>query len=491
MRSNKALLAGITTGLALCCSPAVLAQANVDLNTWSKKGPSGNGNWTVAADGSSVFQSINGNPTYFVSPNNFFNTTIEGRFGVETTADDDYIGFVFGYNEPGDNSTDASFFLFDWKQFNQSGTELGFRLSRVNGTNTPPFSNAENDNLPNYDVLAINTGTGTGSGTLGWADNTVYDFDLLFGDDRIKIDISGGTGEFASGLTIFDLTPSDVGFTAFETGQFGFYNYSQQSVRYESFTRTDDPVLATTPGDGGTLDFGNVRVSDTTTESVEVVNAGGPGSTLNGTAPTPIDPAFSLATVPDSFLLGESDSTSFDYSFTPNARGVASELVNISSDDPDDTDGHDITLTGRGVGPVYDAANSLDFGSVDANAVQSLFITLSNITTDGDLGGLTDLTLNDITINGDDAVLFSVVGFTLGETISAGADYLLEIQYTGDGTLDLKDAFLLIETDEGALLAGDGSDYQVDLSANAVPEPASLMLLGLGCLAMSRRRRRD
>ena len=205
---------------------AAFAQTSVDLNTWSQKGTSSNGNWTVENGGDSVYQSVNGSPTYYVSPNDFFNTTIEGSFLQDQARsggfnDDDFMGFVFGWNEPGDNTTDASFYLLDWKQGNQNGTEAGFRLSRVNGTNTPPFSNAENDNLPNYDVLAINTTSSNPGDVGGWVDNTSYDFSLLFTADRIKIDITGGTGVFQPGVTIFDLAPSDVGLTQFETGQFG------------------------------------------------------------------------------------------------------------------------------------------------------------------------------------------------------------------------------------------------------------------------------
>src|SRR5690606_6053488 len=91
----RALVMG---AFATLSTAAFSATIPIDLNTWEKRGPSANGNWTVTPDGSSVFQSINGDPTFFVSPDNQINKTIRGSIRVETTTDDDYIGFVFGFN---------------------------------------------------------------------------------------------------------------------------------------------------------------------------------------------------------------------------------------------------------------------------------------------------------------------------------------------------------------------------------------------------------
>jgi len=488
MKRSMIIVALAAAALALVgFSPATAwAQTNVDLNTWNQKGSPSNGNWSVQDGGASVFQSINGQPTYFVSPNDFFNTTVEGRFGVETTSDDDFIGFVFGYNEPGDNNTDASFFLLNWKQGNQSGTERGFRLARVNGTSTPPFSNAENDNLPNYDVLATNTGTGGGS--LGWADNTEYDFDLLYTDSRIKVDIAGGTGEFAGGLTVFDLSPADVGFTQFETGQFGFYNHSQPNVRYESFTLTE-PVLDTSPADGGTLDF-LARVGDSDSEAVNVANAGGAGTLLTGSAGGPGDPAFTGPAESASFSLGSAEDTDFTYTFNPNARTDGTPITDAITITANEDDDHTITLSGQGVGPVFNGPASAAFGDVDADATVGQLINLSNVTSDGDLGALTDLTLNSITIGGADAALFALDNFTPGQIIAAGDVFGLVVNYVGDGTLGEKEAFLTLATDQGAPLAGDGADFQIDLTATAVPAPGSgvMGLLAVALGALTRRR---
>jgi hypothetical protein len=78
------------------------------------------------------------------------------------------------------------------------------------------------------DVLATDQGD-----TRGWADNTTYTFKLDYTEDNISITIGGGA--FGTGEEIFDVDGS------FAAGQFGFYNYSQASVRYEGFTEDELP----------------------------------------------------------------------------------------------------------------------------------------------------------------------------------------------------------------------------------------------------------
>lgn len=232
-----------TAGLLATCAVAALGtsvQAQtvpIDLNTWTQEGAPSNGNWNVAADGSSVLQTINGNPTFFVSPNNYLNTNVRGEIAVETTGDDDFIGFVFGYQSPlnanGDAVDDMEYFLFDWKQLTQTfgGTtaQEGFNLTKVDGTITDINANFWNhQDSAEFDVLDTDYGD-----TRGWEDGVVYEFDLLYTENRIRIDIMGGDGDFETGQTIFDL---DAGSESFAAGRFGFYNYSQAQVRYIGFT---------------------------------------------------------------------------------------------------------------------------------------------------------------------------------------------------------------------------------------------------------------
>jgi hypothetical protein len=221
----------------------------IDLTGWTEQGPPANGTWAVSGGGTEVSQSLNGGPTFFVSPNAYINTTFTGKFMVQTAGDDDIIGFVFGYRSPlaGDATDDFDFLLFDWKQLQQffaaTTAQEGFSLNRVNGTfEALPINGGVNDvfwhheqgggnDLTGFDVLGSDWGP-----TRGWEDNTEYEFTLLYQTDRIKIDLKGGSGTFAAGQTIFDVAGS------FQAGRFGFYDYSQGLVKYQGFTAEETPV---------------------------------------------------------------------------------------------------------------------------------------------------------------------------------------------------------------------------------------------------------
>ena len=212
-------------------SQRVFLPPPLTLNDWQAEANLAENTWTVAADGKSVLlqEPGNGRVTFFISPNDFINTTLSGRIQVETLADDDFIGFVFGYRSPitGNGDPDQTFrgILFDWKQASQSlpgslhGLE-GYNLIQVEGllpdnTNLPTFWAHQ----PSANVQVLGT---LYSGALGWSDLTDHLFTLQYDTDRIVITIDG--------VQIFDVAGS------FLPGRFGFYGFNQTDVRYELFT---------------------------------------------------------------------------------------------------------------------------------------------------------------------------------------------------------------------------------------------------------------
>lgn len=152
-----------------------------------------NGQWSVASDGSNVLQSINGDPSFFVSPHDVENKVVRGKFKVETTGDD---GMMIGH--------------CSWAK--------------------------DESRCPGVDVLGTDYGTGK-----GWKDNTEYEFELPFSTDRIRITIQGGTGIDKDGKVVFDITGD------FPVGRFGFYNFSQSHVRHRGFTTNELPVARIAP----------------------------------------------------------------------------------------------------------------------------------------------------------------------------------------------------------------------------------------------------
>ena len=215
---------------------SVASAALIDLNTWNQQGPAGNGNWNVNPAGTQVLQTINGNPTVFLSPNSIINDNIQGDIRVVTTGDDDYIGFVFGWQSIND------FYLFDWKQGNQSGSLRGFTLAHVTGgLGSIPFGNHQTSSA-GYNVLDTNTG-------IGWLDNTTYTFTVGYNSGSIVVSVLGG--QFGTETNVLATGGS------FSAGQFGFYNFSQAQVQYSGFVDDAPPPVGTPePGTLATLALG-------------------------------------------------------------------------------------------------------------------------------------------------------------------------------------------------------------------------------------------
>lgn len=210
-------------------------QSDVDLHTWIQEGEVANGDWQVTVDpatgiGRSVYQTINHDPTFFVSPDNYMNVRIRGSMRVEDDWDNDFIGFVFGYNGPtrSRDIEDYDFLLFDWKKETQrqegrNGME-GKALAKVKGDLTG-FENMydyfwqHNNRAGKFNMEAQDWGANK-----GWEYDTDYDFELVYTSTLVSITIND------------ELVFSKTG--CFKSGRFGFYNFSQQSVRYSDFSYT-------------------------------------------------------------------------------------------------------------------------------------------------------------------------------------------------------------------------------------------------------------
>lgn len=155
----------------------------VDFREWNGEGLANHG-FVVSADGSELRTTLNpitfSVNSQYVSPEVFDEVEVRGTLAVETTSDDDVIGFLFGYQQPfavnGDNPVqDRDFVAFTWKQraqtFNGIAIPEGLRLSRYLG-----------DGAGGTEVLDSQTGIGT-----GWADNTEYSFRGVYTSSRVEI----------------------------------------------------------------------------------------------------------------------------------------------------------------------------------------------------------------------------------------------------------------------------------------------------------------
>ncbi|MEN8898698.1 MAG: putative Ig domain-containing protein, partial [Nonlabens sp.] len=213
----------------------------ISLTNWIQEGDLSNGSWTLSNEDPSgsgefftVTQGTNSDPTYYVSQENYINTSIQGQFGVFTTSDDDFFGFVLGYQGPTAAApNNYKMLLFDWKQATQTASGQGtapegMRLIRYDGEISP--SEVPNAfwgvDHPNAEVLASNTSVG------GWSDNTWYNFKVTYSENNVTILIDGSE--------VFNIDGS------FEAGRFGFYNYSQEATSYRNFSIPFEAIVTTT-----------------------------------------------------------------------------------------------------------------------------------------------------------------------------------------------------------------------------------------------------
>ena len=176
--------------------------------------------WQIQPGNTVAEQKINADASILLSNVDVTNNRIEGTWRVGTSADDDYIGFVFGYQDP------QHFYLFDWKQADQNDplgfAERGMSIkvidanSPLTGTDLWPT----NGNGQRVKQLFHNTVT--------WKDLTDYKFTLDFLPGQFTITVKDGSTIIES-VTINDNT--------YNSGKFGFYNYSQSNVLYSGFSQ--------------------------------------------------------------------------------------------------------------------------------------------------------------------------------------------------------------------------------------------------------------
>jgi Thrombospondin C-terminal region len=196
--------------------------------------------WDVAPDGLSVLQRENSLPSLFCSDFDATGTSLEGEIFVDTTFDDDFIGFALGYNTGDNVDPNASWYLIDWKKSTQTwefsdcgyteATGLaGFSISEVTGIPIEAEFWAHSNLSCNQFGGLSEIQRGINYGSVGWVDLLTYQFRfevsptqiLAYVNDQLELNV---TGSFNT------------------TGNFCYYNLSQERVRYSGLTSTKETV---------------------------------------------------------------------------------------------------------------------------------------------------------------------------------------------------------------------------------------------------------
>jgi len=217
---------------AVALAGASLGQAQIiDLSTWQtiqyELNSQPDSSWDLQPGNTSVLQSVNSDASILLSDFNAVGQEIRGTWRVETGSDDDFMGFVFGYQDRG------HFYLFDWKQNSQSFqgdfAEVGMSLKVVQ---IPGGGDPTQDDLwpstdsPNVTVPLHNT--------IPWVEFVDYEFVLNWVPGSIEITV------LEDGMMLEHWVLADSTYTS---GSLGFYNYSQDNVLYQSFTQQGVPEI--------------------------------------------------------------------------------------------------------------------------------------------------------------------------------------------------------------------------------------------------------
>src|SRR5262245_53474212 len=108
-----------TLAFLLCLAALPALGAPVTLSTWTTQNYSaGAGNWVLQPGNTSVLQTLNGDPTVFLSDQSAVGTSIQGVIRVSTSSDNDFVGFVLGFDSGDFANAAADYLLIDWKQAN-------------------------------------------------------------------------------------------------------------------------------------------------------------------------------------------------------------------------------------------------------------------------------------------------------------------------------------------------------------------------------------
>jgi hypothetical protein len=158
-------------------SASVNASLSTDFTLWEAEE---GGDWEYSSGTERWKQSRNGSPTVLFDPNfESLGNALSGDTIVHTSGDDDFIGFVLGY-ERGDivNSGNESrdFWLVDWKK-GSTGASKGVRLSHVE-KGTGSFWSGRGDAFTSI-------ARGENYGSTGWVPHTRYTFDIVYDPNLI------------------------------------------------------------------------------------------------------------------------------------------------------------------------------------------------------------------------------------------------------------------------------------------------------------------
>jgi cysteine-rich repeat protein/Cys-rich repeat protein len=177
-------------------------------------------NWIVTPDELGARQTENSRPTVLLFGPPAIGNTYEFDVRVQNNSDDDFIGFVLGFDPGEESSATADYLLIDWKRSTQQANgrsgPAGLALSRVSGIP------GELDFWDHGGKLSEISRSLT-LGSTGWSYNTTYRFRIAYTATSLRVHVNN--------VLQFDRT--FVAGSMPQSGELAAYAFSQDKVRFE------------------------------------------------------------------------------------------------------------------------------------------------------------------------------------------------------------------------------------------------------------------